>query len=101
MESSDLAFNFKDNDILIEVIMLLNKSVQSHDIFPCNYDCEICFDDIKGKYGMVLKCGHCYHRNCFLSNVVRFKRSKCSVCELNLSCTVTTPLNLIGMAEEA
>jgi hypothetical protein len=73
-------FNFKDNDLLIEIILNIYSGT-SMEKYDGDENCGICWEELKDKYAIVLHCTHVFHRNCLLQNVLKYKRTNCPECQ--------------------
>ena len=77
---NDDNFKLEDDDILIETIINIYAG-KSIDKYEESGHCDICWEDLKGKYVILLNCDHGFHRNCILQNIIKYKRQNCPSCK--------------------
>ena len=68
-------------EFLLEVAMIRN-GMKVYEKYAEDEPCQICWNSVGGEYTFKLVCGHLYHRNCMLNNIINYNRGGCEVCKV-------------------
>lgn len=68
-------------DFLFEVV-LLRKGVYIYNKYIGKADCRMCWDHLENECVYELTCGHLYHRQCVLDNIIKNNKYGCEICSI-------------------
>lgn len=67
-------------EVLAECVLCIYYGWKQHDCYTNDIQCDICCEDLYGKYVLELPCGHAYDHKCILTNIIDHKRLTCPTC---------------------
>ena len=78
---TDVEYKYNDVFTTVFIEILLQYKYKCESIMPytitIDEDCVYCLDTMKDKYVIKLPCGHIFHRNCFLEQLLVHKITLC------------------------
>jgi len=69
------------HDFIAEVILTTRNGWTAELCNVLDKDCPICFGTVQYQYTLKTRCGHTYHRNCILANMLDYERYICPKCD--------------------
>jgi hypothetical protein len=74
----------KTDDVIAEILLDLKYDCTINEKAQCNKTCSICFSEVNDSYTIELKCSHTFHRECFMKNLLDYKRTQCPNCQYTM-----------------
>ncbi|QKF94279.1 zinc finger protein RING-type protein [Fadolivirus algeromassiliense] len=65
--------------IFNEVVLCMHYGWKQHPQYEGSGQCEVCMDDLKGKYVLETECKHCFDLECIMTTL-DFNFRKCPSC---------------------
>ena len=69
--------NIMKSTIFWEIVLIKNYNCTSNGSYEKEEDCPICIESMKDMYVFSLPCGHTFHRECIVDNILTYHRYEC------------------------
>ena len=69
--------NITKSQIFKEILLIKNYGCRNNGSYEGYEECPICIETLHNEYVFILPCGHTFHRECILENIITHDRHEC------------------------